>query len=408
MIRRCRIFGAMRKFHKTIIFSMIKLRNIFFTAVLTFTFLLTIDSLPACAEALKSSDTASEIQNAVDQTTAALQSTAGSGTVTTSAAQSAAAADSAATSAGTASDAVATLSADPVILEDGTVFDPVYYALMNADVVRKYGTDPDKMLWHYLNYGISEGRFPSNPITEKDKDGQLLSVTETKDGKNASLNASAAEKLYKTIGTGTPYSVLALGNSITKTAYTELWWGYWGMGASCRERDYIHLLQSMIAADHEVTMTVQNFSIWEQPEPAGTTRTGALSSLDSLMTQQYDLIVIELGENIINTTDLVNDYQNLINYLEIMQPSAQIVIVGDFWENKAVDAAEKSICKTNKLAYVDASDLRNSKFYVGMGTIVSGDDGKEHMVRNSGVAMHPNDTAMAVYAERIYNVLTNL
>ena len=301
------------------------------------------------------------------------------------------------------------LDNSPITLADGTVFDPVYYAMMNADVVRKYGTDPQKLLWHYINYGMAEGRFPTNPITEKDANGVTLAVTETTDGKKASANADAAEKKYKTIGTGTPYKILALGNSITKTAYTEIWWGYWGMGASSREKDYIHVLQSMIAADHETTVKLQNFSVWEQPESYGLTRTDILSQLNGLMTEsRYDLIILELGENIVNAGDLKNDYQNFINYLQASQPDAQIVILGDFWDNKPVDQAEKAVCKSNKLSYIDVSDMRNSDFYVGMGAVVQGDDGKLHIVRNSGVAMHPNDTAMAVYASRIYEVLTNL
>jgi hypothetical protein len=33
-------------------------------------------------------------------------------------------------------------------LKDMTLFDPVFYAATNPDVVAKYGTDPDALLWH--------------------------------------------------------------------------------------------------------------------------------------------------------------------------------------------------------------------------------------------------------------------
>ncbi len=45
-------------------------------------------------------------------------------------------------------------------LKDMTLFDPAFYAATNPDVVAKYGTDPDALLWHYLQRGKKEGRPP--------------------------------------------------------------------------------------------------------------------------------------------------------------------------------------------------------------------------------------------------------
>ena len=45
-------------------------------------------------------------------------------------------------------------------LKDMTLFDPAFYAATNPDVVAKYGTDPDALLWHYLQRGKTEGRPP--------------------------------------------------------------------------------------------------------------------------------------------------------------------------------------------------------------------------------------------------------
>ncbi len=50
-------------------------------------------------------------------------------------------------------------------LVDGTLFDPVFYAVTNPDVVKKYGTDADSLLVHYLKYGKREGRPPIAPRT---------------------------------------------------------------------------------------------------------------------------------------------------------------------------------------------------------------------------------------------------
>ncbi len=49
-------------------------------------------------------------------------------------------------------------------LDDGTLFDPAFYAEDNPDVVDEYGTDPDSLLSHWLKHGKKEGRPPIRPI----------------------------------------------------------------------------------------------------------------------------------------------------------------------------------------------------------------------------------------------------
>lgn len=50
-------------------------------------------------------------------------------------------------------------------LNDMTLFDPAFYARTNPDVVDKYGTHPDALLYHYLTRGKREGRPPIAPAT---------------------------------------------------------------------------------------------------------------------------------------------------------------------------------------------------------------------------------------------------
>ena len=47
------------------------------------------------------------------------------------------------------------------ILKDGTIFDPVYYAQHNPDVVARFGNDPKALLYHWLTQGRDEKRPPS-------------------------------------------------------------------------------------------------------------------------------------------------------------------------------------------------------------------------------------------------------
>lgn len=54
-----------------------------------------------------------------------------------------------------------TTNAATMTLSDGTVFDPVYYAKSNPDVVGILGTDANTLAQHYIQFGKKEGRKPS-------------------------------------------------------------------------------------------------------------------------------------------------------------------------------------------------------------------------------------------------------
>ena len=56
------------------------------------------------------------------------------------------------------------VNAEPKVMPDGTLFDAEYYAAVNPDVVKTYGTtDPDVMYKHYQEYGKKNGSDPVAP-----------------------------------------------------------------------------------------------------------------------------------------------------------------------------------------------------------------------------------------------------
>ncbi len=59
-----------------------------------------------------------------------------------------------------------------LLLGDGTIFDPAYYAAANPEVVAKYGNSTEALVWHYLHRGKAEGRPPMAPrpvVTAKEE-----------------------------------------------------------------------------------------------------------------------------------------------------------------------------------------------------------------------------------------------
>lgn len=56
--------------------------------------------------------------------------------------------------------AAGSVKAAPAQMADGNVFDAEFYAATYPDVVAAFGTDPNVLYTHYLNYGAAEGRLP--------------------------------------------------------------------------------------------------------------------------------------------------------------------------------------------------------------------------------------------------------
>ena len=56
-----------------------------------------------------------------------------------------------------------TVSAAPVKMSDGQLFDAQYYAQKNPDVVAAFGTDANWLYLHYVVCGKTEGRLPYDP-----------------------------------------------------------------------------------------------------------------------------------------------------------------------------------------------------------------------------------------------------
>ena len=56
-----------------------------------------------------------------------------------------------------------TAQAKVYTLPDGTIFDSDFYAELYPEMKAGYagGKYPERLLWHYLTYGIKEGRIPS-------------------------------------------------------------------------------------------------------------------------------------------------------------------------------------------------------------------------------------------------------
>ncbi|SFN48139.1 hypothetical protein SAMN04487831_101366 [Pseudobutyrivibrio sp. UC1225] len=268
------------------------------------------------------------------------------------------------------------------------VFDAAFYATQYPDVVSIIGNDEQMLYWHYVNYGKAEGRFPNAQEAAK-------AVT-------ATVPLAVPVVGTETLADGA-YDILAIGNSITVHPMCSYWWGPWGMAASSIDKDYIHRLQNGLMEKYgTVNLDIVPVQSWE----TSYSRSKQLKKFDEKLAKSYDLVIIQLGENVSDMSTFKKDFNKLVDYVKTSQPDAKIVVIGDFWYRSGRDAAKKDVAIKQGCDFVDLSEIRGVKKYLPeKGSKVLGYDGKYHTITKASVLKHPNDLGMEYIANKILEKL---
>ena len=263
-------------------------------------------------------------------------------------------------------------------------FDAAFYAAAYPDVAMAYGNDSKLLCNHFIEYGKFEGKFPNAVSLQMAVDAQAMPPVNYDES----------------------YDCLFIGNSITAHPACKYWWSAYGMGATSPDMDYVHqvvanLSQMGIPVNYDVT----SISEWES---RSSIRDQILAGMDRFFTKPYDLIVIQIGDNVSKSSSFETDLDKMVTFCQKCNPDAKIVLVGDFvtWygtkTSQAHDSIKIKIAAEHGASFADISAIRGKSSYkISYGTKVYGDDGKTHYVRDAGVTEHPNDQGMAYIAEKI-------
>ena len=131
-------------------------------------------------------------------------------------------------------------------------------------------------------------------------------------------------------------------------------------------------------------------------------RNTVLPNIDPILCNDYDLIIIQIGENSHDLSAFESEYETMIQYIHKSVPNAKIVLVGDFWKEKNRDSMKTNVARKLGYTYIDISDIRDNPVYrSALGTTVYGDDGQVHVIDFPPVSVHPNDKGMKIIATRI-------
>lgn len=200
---------------------------------------------------------------------------------------------------------------------------------------------------------------------------------------------------------------LALGNSITRHGLDSFWWGDWGMAASVREKDWVHVLNSRFEAlfGTAPTFDAQNISGWEMDY-----ENYNKANYDGYFDGDEDLVVLRIGENAVYSSAYQDAFDLLIKYIKAKAPNARIVVTGNFWTSNLKDVAQKNASDANACLWCPLSQLDNSTNKATLTTLVYGDDLAWHTISDGGdtapgVANHPSDVGMQNISNAIFSAL---
>jgi len=195
--------------------------------------------------------------------------------------------------------------------------------------------------------------------------------------------------------------VLYLGNSITLHGPAPAigWTGNWGMAASAKEKDYVHLLTAEIGklTGSKPEIKVRNIADFER----GYGSFDIEKDLKDELHFQADLVIVAIGENV---AELANDeardkfaaaFANLLSILkEHGQPT--IFVRSSFWPHPVKDDILR---KASADAYVTFVDIAT------IGRDPSNAARSERKIEHAGVAGHPGDRGMKAIADELFTAI---
>ena len=191
--------------------------------------------------------------------------------------------------------------------------------------------------------------------------------------------------------------ILFLGNSITLHGPNADigWTGNWGMAASARDKDYVHLVGTALArhTGFAAQIKIENIADFE--------RNYATYDVDEHVKDLFafdpDLVVLAVGENVpaLGSKEAQAQFKAAVmKILEcaLTQRHPLVVVRSSFWADPAKDQALREVCQEIDGIFVDAGSI---------GREASNAARSERPIGHDGVASHPGDKGMKALADAI-------
>jgi hypothetical protein len=188
-------------------------------------------------------------------------------------------------------------------------------------------------------------------------------------------------------------TVVILGNSLVRhgTNPDIGWYGDWGMAASVKDSDFVHLLiRDFHQKDPLVVVKFRGIADFERGFD-----TYNLSSLDSL--RNPDMLIIKISENVNDAKALkdnfISYYDKLLKYIAPNDHSVKVIVDG-FWANQNVNRLIEDYAYKSNYLFVTTTSLSKDSTNTAKGKFI-----------HKGVAAHPSDKGMRMIEQKIWSCI---
>lgn len=193
--------------------------------------------------------------------------------------------------------------------------------------------------------------------------------------------------------------IMFVGNSITLHGILPSigWYNEWGMAASSKETDYVHILVDKTnEVEPDSQFCICQVSAWECDYIRGEEK---FESYKNAREFEADIIVTRFIENCkYDTFDPIVFKKELDSLLKFLNKSgnAKIIMTTAFWKHPG-DNALIEYAKENDLPCIELGDLGELDEMKALG-----------LFEHDGVANHPGDLGMKYIAERIFEEIKKI
>lgn len=195
---------------------------------------------------------------------------------------------------------------------------------------------------------------------------------------------------------GDGYNWMAIGNSLT---WIESWQR--GICSTRPDNDYFGIVKAWLESRHENVQAERcNYSDWE----FSIVRASMFDQIVPYLSEKLDLVTIQLGENVSDVRTYRADLERLVIYIEEHCPSAQIILIDDFWNQERSDI-RRSVAEEYGIPFADLGEIRGKAEHQskeGMECLIA--DGRVITVSKEAET-HPGDSGMAYIAEQLIKIL---
>lgn len=191
--------------------------------------------------------------------------------------------------------------------------------------------------------------------------------------------------------------VMFLGNSITLhgSAPHIGWYGDWGMAASSKEKDYVHLVMDAVWRKHpDAAWCIVQGSIWETNLADCDYEKNFSAARDFHPHVIISSLETNIPESTFDAAVFSAELRRLHQYLSCPDGSTRIIIASSYCNIPKKDAAIRAYAEASNASYVHIGDIRENQENLAMG-----------LFEHEGVAGHPGDLGMRRLAERYVEAL---